>query len=128
MKRYIFAIIILLTSTNLSAKSREVLKDGTVVINTTEIASDIKGYKDITPIELHLKNGVVRKVKLLPNNESADIFKRVIDGCLSDRWSGIKVDDISNTDVDIISGATLSSRAIIANVKRAAEYEIKVSK
>lgn len=106
-------------------ETRQVLRDGTVVINTTEIATDIKGYKDITPIKLYVKNGVIRKVELQPNKETPAIFKKVIDGRLVKRWVGLPVEEATTAKIDAISGATHSSKAIIATVQRAAQFEVE---
>ncbi len=118
----------LFTTTEVMAETRTLLKDGTVVINTSEITTDIKGYRDVTPIKLYLKNGVISKVELQPNRETPTIFQKIIDGHLTERWIGVTTKKASTAKIDVISGATISSKAIIKNVQRAAKYEIENNK
>ncbi|MFR9602965.1 MAG: FMN-binding protein [Rikenellaceae bacterium] len=106
-------------------ETRTLLKDGTVVIDTSEITTDVKGYRDVTPIKLYLKDGVVSKVELQPNRETPTIFQKIVDANLSQRWVGLSTKKASTAKVDAISGATISSKAIIANVQRAAKFELE---
>ena len=42
----------------------------TLVVNTTEIGKDIKGFKGPTPLEITLVDGIVTEIKALPNEET----------------------------------------------------------
>ncbi|MFI3315900.1 MAG: FMN-binding protein, partial [Rikenellaceae bacterium] len=79
----------------------------------------------VTPIKLYLKDGVVSKVELQPNRETPTIFQKIVDANLSQRWVGLSTKKASTAKVDAISGATISSKAIIANVQRAAKFELE---
>lgn len=96
--------------------SLRVLADGTVVVNTQPLASDVVGYAGTVPLEITVKNGVVADVKALENAETPNFFEHA--SVLLDQWKGKRVDEAMAMQVDAVSGATLSSRAIIENVHR----------
>lgn len=88
----------------------------TTVINTTKLASDIKGYNGTVPVEIHLKDGKVQKVVALKNNETPSFFQKAAK--LLTAWNGKTVKEASTMKVDAVTGATYSSNAIIYNVRR----------
>lgn len=96
------------------------LADGSVVVNTTNIARDIKGYAGCVPLEITIKNGIITNIKALPNEESKPFFDKA--SALFGSWIGKNVDDAAQTKVDAVSGATFSSKAIIGNVQRGLQY------
>ena len=98
--------------------------DNTEVVNTTEIAKDVKGYKAQTPVEIYIKKGKVVKVAVLPNREGPKYMKMVSEGILS-KWNGLKLATAMNLKVDAVTGATYTSNAIIDNVKRGLKYYIE---
>ena len=51
--------------------------DGTYVVNTTTLASDVKGYRSTTPLNIYIKNGKVEKVEALKNQETPKYFVQV---------------------------------------------------
>jgi uncharacterized protein with FMN-binding domain len=103
---------------------QQVLDDGTVVVNTSSIGKDIEGYAGAVPLKVYIKSGRVEKIEALQNSESPDFFNRARAG-LFDKWIGKSVEDAQQTNVDAVSGATYSSKAIIANVQRALQYAAK---
>lgn len=124
----IFIVIVTVNAENIEKKIREVLEDGTVVINTANIDNKIFGYCGATPIKLHIKDSVVTKVEYLRNGESPEYFQMIRDCKLSSAWVGKKLKDVATLEVDAISGATYSSEAVIENVRLAAKYELKADK
>lgn len=94
----------------------KVLPDGSVVVNTRSLAADISGYGGKVPLEITVKNGVVTNVKALENSESESFFNRA--SALLGVWKGKTVSEALALDVDAVSGATFSSKAIIGNVQR----------
>ncbi len=96
------------------------LDDGAVVINTSPLASDITGYGGKVPLEITIKDGVVVNVKAKENAETKDFFDRA--SVLLDKWNGKTIDEASNMQVDAVSGATFSSKAIIGNMQRGLQY------
>ena len=95
--------------------------DGTYVVNTTTLASDVKGYRSTTPLNIYIKNGKVEKVEALKNQETPKYFVQVKNAILS-KWDGQKVAKAVKMKVDGVTGATMSSDAVKENVKRGLEY------
>lgn len=128
MKRLVFGLIAaaLLSSTLAMAAKRadgvmSKQSDGTYVVNTTTLCPTVKGYKGATPLEVTFRKNKIVKVKALRNQESPSYFKRVRDGLLA-KWEGMTASKAAKADVDGVTGATFSSRAVKANVKAAADY------
>jgi uncharacterized protein with FMN-binding domain len=105
-----------------TVKTKTVKPDGTVVINTTTIGKKFLGYNDITPVEIDIKNGKVTTIKALPNDEEPEYFDKVIKSKLLSKWVGLTPAEGSALKVDAVSGATYSSKAVIANVKAGLKY------
>ncbi len=100
------------------------LADGTVVVNTTQIGRDITGYGGQVPLEIYIKDGRVSRIEALPNSESPEFFDEA--KALLTRWNGKTVGEAADMKVDVVSGATFSSRGIIGNVRRGLQYAAKV--
>lgn len=107
----------------MSAKGDENMtkEKGTYVVNTTQIASDVKGYQGATPLKIYIKGNKIEKIEGLDNNETPKHWMK-IKKLLLDKWNGLTVDKALKTDVDAVTGATLSSNAVKENVKRGLEY------
>jgi len=108
------------TTAQEAASPMTTLPDGTVVINTTTLGKDIAGYAGPIPLEVHIADGKVTKVVALKNNETPDFFAEARE--LLDSWNGKTLDEALATKVDVVSGATFSSRAIIGNARAALQY------
>lgn len=94
-------------------------KDGTYVVNTTTLASNVRGYLGATPLEVYIKKNKVVKVVALPNKETPKVFAKVKSGMLP-KYAGKKTSAVSS--VDGVTGATYSSKAVKANVEAAVKY------
>lgn len=96
----------------------------TYIVNTTTLCKT-KGYKGTTPLEVHIKGGKVVKIVALPNVESKGYYARVQKGVFP-KYIGLKVSKAkkkaASTQVDGVTGATYSSRAVQANINAALEY------
>lgn len=93
--------------------------DGTYVVNTTTLAANVRGYKGATPLEVHIKKNKVVKVVALKNNETPQYFAQVTSKMLPN-FSGKGISKVGS--VDAVSGATISSKAVKANVEAAVKY------
>lgn len=100
------------------------LEDGTVVVSTAEIGKEIIGYGGPTPLEIHLKDGVITDVIPLANSETPDFFSEVTGSGMFQKWIGKTPEEALQTKVDAVSGATYSSDAVIQNVKAGLQYVI----
>ena len=107
-------------ATALKNDTLEVTPDGAFVVNTKPLAKDVQGYGGPVPLKIHIKDGRVAAVEAEPNAESPDFFNRA--KTLLNHWQGKSVDEALAEEVDAVSGATFSSRAIIANMQRGLAY------
>ena len=98
----------------------EVTPDGAFVVNTKTLAKDVQGYGGPVPLKIHIKDGRVAAVEAEPNAESPDFFNRAKE--LLNHWQNKSVDEALAEEVDAVSGATFSSKAIIANMQRGLAY------
>lgn len=95
--------------------------DGTIVVDTRLLAKDVQGYGGQVPLRIHVsKGGVVDSIVAEPNAETPDFFNNA--SALLGKWQGKTVDEAMAEEVDAVTGATFSSRAIIANVQRGLAY------
>jgi len=99
-----------------------ITKEGkTVVVNTTTIAGDIKGYNGATPLKIYISNNKVEKIEALPNEETPKYFFKVKKAML-DKWNGLNVNKAVKQNVDGVTGCTYSSDAVKKTVARGLEY------
>lgn len=103
-----------------NSNSIKTLSDGTIVVNTTIIGKDINGFGGNVPLEIYIKADKIIKIIPLKNSETPEFF--ALASQLFGRWINKSVEDaLAEKDVDAISGATYSSKAIIANLHRGLE-------
>lgn len=125
MKKQIltFAALAIINATAIFAadndKVMQKLSDGTYVVNTTTLAADVRGFKGATPLEVHIKKDKIVKVVALKNKETPRYFSRVEKEMLP-KYGKRKISKAS--EVDGVTGATFSSRAVKANVEAALKY------
>lgn len=81
-------------------------------------ASDgIKGYAGETPVLVALDSKkVILGVYLLQNQETPRFAKRVEDAGFYKNWNGLTVKQALKKEVDAVSGATFTSRAVAQSV------------
>lgn len=96
------------------------LPDGTFVINTAPISKNIVGYRGRLPLKIYLKDGVVQKVETYDNKETPRFYERA--AVVLEAWNGKSVDEALEMDVETVSGATVTSSAIIKGAKRGFKY------
>ncbi len=84
-------------------------------------ASDgITGYAGETPLLVALDaNKRVQKVLLLKNGETPRFLQLVTQSGLMESWNGMKPGKARKHKVDVVSGATYSSRSIIQSFRAA---------
>lgn len=111
--------------TSKSFSSERVLNDGTIVVNTTSLGKDVKGYGGNVPLEVYIKDNKITKIVALKNSETPEFFFEA--SSLFKKWIGMPINIVPTQKVDAVSGATFSSRAIIENVKLASIYANKNS-
>jgi len=103
-------------------------KQGNItVVNTTSLATDIEGYVGQTPVKVYIQNGKVLRIEALENEETPKYFNMVEKGLLK-KWNGMPVKTAEKCKVDAVTGATVSSEAVIENVRRGISYYIYMNK
>ncbi len=114
--------------TGAMAGEEPITKNGKqTVINTTTIASDIKGYVGTTPLKIYISNNKIEKIEALANEETPKYFFKVKKQML-DKWNGMTVNKAINAKVDGVTGATYSSDCVRETVKRGLQYYKKNKK
>lgn len=93
----------------------------TYIVNTSTLATDVEGFQGNTPVEIYIEDDTIRKVTALKNNETPRFFKLVEDSLLP-RYAGMAIKTAESADVDGVTGATYSSKAIKENIRRGAKY------
>jgi len=96
-------------------------ENGMFVINTTELGKDVEGYQGPTPLKVYIKNNKVEKIEFLKSPETPKYYDRV-KKFLQAKWNGLNVKEAKEKQVDVITGATYSSEAVIKNVQLALDY------
>lgn len=96
-------------------------ENGVYIINTTTLAKNVRGYRGTTPLKIYIKKNKIEKVEALKNRETPEYFDEVV-AAMFPKWKGMTVKKALTTEVDCVTGATLSSHAVQENVKRGLEY------
>ena len=122
----LFAAFLLLTSQTQDDPIMTKEKDVTI-INTTSLTTDIEGYVGCTPVKVYIKGGKVLRVEALENEETPKYFDMVEKGLMK-KWNGLPVKTAEKCKVDAVTGATISSEAVIENVRRGISYYIFANK
>ena len=121
-KTIIIAAIMLLVASTVSLDARTKKKTATKkaattqVIYTGDIASKVIGYNGTTPLNITVKNGVIKNIEVLPNQESPAYLKRAKDKVLP-QYIGKTVAEAKKLKPDIATGATYTSEALIKNIQ-----------
>lgn len=97
-------------------------KEGDVyVVNTTTIGKNIEGYNGPVPLKVYIKNNKVERIEFLKSMETPKYFVKVKKALL-EKWNGMKVKEARALQVDVVTGATFSSEAVIQNVQLALDH------
>ena len=96
-------------------------ENGMTVINTTSLAEDVEGYAGTTPLKIYIKKDKIDHIEALKNLETPKYFA-LIKRDLLNKWNGLAVKKAASQEVDVITGATYSSEAVIENVRRGLDF------
>ncbi|NCA86864.1 MAG: 4Fe-4S binding protein [Clostridia bacterium] len=79
------------------------------------------GYGGQVPLLIGVDDNLtITKIALLPNNETSDYIEAIYGDKFIGRWQGVRLEDAIQLRVDIVSGATHTSKAVIAGVRHTA--------
>jgi uncharacterized protein with FMN-binding domain len=90
-------------------------------INTESIANDIKGYGGDVPLKITVESGKIKDIEALENSETPSFFEPVKETLLP-QYIGMTPEEVLNANIDGVTGATYSSKAVIATMQRAMTY------
>ncbi len=102
--------------------AERVLSDGSLVINSSSLASDVIGYGGRTPVEIVIQDGVIDRIEILPNSETPSFQESITKGGFFESWYGMTLEEAAVAQIDAVSGATFSSEAFAENIRRAVRY------
>lgn len=89
----------------------------TLVVNTTMLTKDVVGYGGPVPLKIYLADDRIARIEVLRNAETPEFIGRVEQELLS-QYVGKTAEEASALHVDAVSGATMSSGAVIKNMQR----------
>jgi len=98
----------------------------TTVINTASLCKNVSGYAGPTPLAVHITDGRIDSVQVLPNVETPRFFARA-EEALIHKWDGMTPADARALQVDGVTGATYSSQSVIANMHAALDYAVNAA-
>lgn len=114
------ALFVLNAFSSAAQNVRTVEKDGTVVINTTEIGEDFIGHHATTPVEIRIVKGKITDIKALESDETPSYYEKAV--TILKSFIGLTVKEAAKAEVDAVSGCTMSCKALIDNVKEGLKY------
>ena len=121
MKKILLAMLLVFAMTAQADNVMTKTKDGTYIVNTTTLAQDVEGYAGATPLEVHIQKNKIVKVVMLKNQDGPKYNAKVKKEMLP-KYEGMNVKKGTVQDVDAVTGATFTSKAIQENIRRAVEY------
>src|SRR5690554_1767790 len=84
------------------------------------------GYGGIVPLLIGVDDNLtITKIILLTNNETSDYIEAIYGNEFIGRWQGVSLEEAMKLQVDIVSGATHTSEAVIAGVRNSASSVMK---
>ncbi|MBR5697854.1 MAG: FMN-binding protein [Prevotella sp.] len=92
----------------------------TTIVNTTTIGKSIQGYAGPTPLKIYIEKNKVVKVETLRSQEGPKYMAKAKK--LLENYQGKSVAKAKKLKVDAVTGATLTSNALMKNVQKGLEY------
>ena len=123
MKKYfvLVSMAVVLMSAGLKGDEAITKEDGMTVVNTTTIAKDVEGYNGPVPVKIYIKKNKIQKIEVLKNQEGPK-YLNMVKKQLLNAWDGLTLKEAKAKQVDAVTGATFTSKALIDNVNRGLEY------
>ncbi len=98
-----------------------ITKEGTTtVVNTQKLGAKVRGFKGQTPVKIYIKKNKIVKVEALGNRETPKYFAKA--KTILSQYEGMPVKKAVKAEVDGVTGATFSCKALKENVKLGLEY------
>ncbi len=94
-------------------------QSGTVFLSSNY--SQQLGYAGIVPLLIGVDESLtISKIVVLPNNETGDYVEAIYSDKFIGNWQGVNLEDAMHLQVDVVTGATHTSKAVIAGVRHTA--------
>ena len=126
-KRWFIAPLLALVLMSFTQDNPISEEQGMIVVNTSALCPNIKGYADAVPVKIYIKGGKIEKIKSLHNAETPK-FWALIKKEMMPKWEGMDVKKAAKAKVDAVTGATMSSKALLKNVQAGCDYYLKNEK
>ncbi|SET02310.1 FMN-binding protein [Prevotella sp. kh1p2] len=96
-------------------------KDGdTTIVNTQQLGKNVRGYRGATPLKIYIRKNKVVKVEPLANHETPKFFAKA--KTLLAKYEGASTKKAAKMQVDGVSGATFTSKALKKNMELGLQY------
>lgn len=99
-----------------------VTPEGQIILNTKNIARSIIGYGGPIPLNLIFEDAKLVEIELQDNAETPSFIEWIVEEGFLNEWDNLTPEQILYHEVDVISGATMTTEAIIHSVHIAANY------
>ncbi|MGL4519102.1 MAG: 4Fe-4S binding protein [Phocaeicola sp.] len=96
-------------------------QSGLTLVTTATIAGDIMGYGGTLPLRITLEENKITSIEPLRNAETPQFFAPVVKRIIP-QLIGLTPQEALSAQIDAVSGATLSSDALVATVNRGMNY------
>lgn len=84
------------------------------------------GYGGRVPLLIGVNDSLtITKVILLPNSETVEYIRAIYGDKFIGKWQGVSLEDAIEFKVDVVSGATHTSTAVIAGIRHTASSVVK---
>lgn len=107
----------------------DVYDKNSIKIGTALLSSDYTkqfGYAGRVPLLIGVNDSLtISKVVLLPNNETFEYIRAIYGDQFIGKWQGVSLEDAIEYKVDVVSGATHTSTAVIAGIRHTASSVMK---
>jgi electron transport complex protein RnfG len=96
-------------------------KDGdTTIVNTQQLGKNVRGYRGATPLKIYIRKNKVVKVEALANHETPKFFAKA--KAILAKYEGASTKKAARMQVDGVSGATFTSKALKKNMELGLNY------
>ena len=117
----IIMIAFVALSTSAIVSDEVITKEGNAtVINTATLTKSIIGYQSPTPVKIYIEGDKITKVSALRNTETPKYFQQAKK--ILSKYEGKTIKKAAKMKVDGVTGATMSSDALVQNVQKGLEY------
>lgn len=92
----------------------------TTVIDTKTLTTNVRGFGGPTPLKIYIANNKVTRIETQANKETPEFFAKA--KALLKHYEGLTVKKAQSLKPDAVTGATMSSRALMGNMQAGLKY------